>query len=97
MYDAFAAQKKLIEALSNIEFGKLGVRIDPTGLQLRASGIHLACELFANFIEELSADADASMSLGRVAERDARAIADVGADLAGQIVNGAERHLEAAE
>jgi hypothetical protein len=97
MFNPTIAKTQLIDALNKIEFGRLSHRIDPTGLQLRASGIALAGELFAKFIEEMAEDADASMSLGRVAGRDALSIADTCQDLAGQIVNGAERHLEAAE
>lgn len=97
MFNPIVAKTNLIDALNKIEFGNLTHRIDPAGLQLRASGIALAGELFAKFIEEMSEDADASMSLGRVGARDALNIADTCNDLAGQIVNGAERHLEAAE
>lgn len=97
MFNPTIAKTNLIDALNKIEFGSLGVRIDPVGLKLRASGIHLACELFANFIEEMAADADASMSLGKVNERDARIVADIGLDIAGSIYAGADRHLEAAE
>jgi hypothetical protein len=97
MFNPVVSKTNLIDALNKIEFGNLGVRIDPAGLKLRASGIALACELFSNFIEEMTADAAASMSLGRVDECDARAISDVGQDLSGAIVHGAELHLEAAE
>jgi hypothetical protein len=94
MFNPYTAKSDFIAALNKIEFGQLGVRIDPAGLKLRASGIDLACQLFANFIEEMAADADASMSLGNVHDSDARMIASIGGDLAGQIEAGAERHLE---
>jgi hypothetical protein len=97
MFNAVLSKTAFLDAFNKIEFGHLGVRIDPVGLKLRASAIHLAGELFAKLIEEMAEDADASMSLGRVDGRDALAIADVCADLAGQIESGAESHLETAE
>lgn len=97
MFNPIVAKTNLIDALNRIEFGQLSHRIDPAGLKLRASAIALAGELFAKFIEEMSEDADASMSLGKVGARDAFIIADTCQDLAGQITNGAECHLEAAE
>jgi hypothetical protein len=42
------------------------------------------------------ADASASISCGRVDEEDARAIADVGADCAGQLMRAAALMMEAA-
>lgn len=94
MFSPIIAKTNLIDALNKIEFGKLGIRPDPVGLKLRASGIDLACELFTNFIQEMAADADASISSGKVHDRDALAISDVGKDLAGQIEEAIERIRE---
>lgn len=96
MFNATIAKTQLIDALNKVEFGNLGIVAGSSSLQLRASGIRLACELFANFIEEMAADADASITAGGVDERDARGIADVGADLAGQIVQASELQRETA-
>lgn len=97
MFNASQAQSKFLKSIEAIEFGQLGIGIDPTGLKLRGAAIALAGELFAKFIKELAEDADASMSIGRVHASDTGFIADTCHDIAGQIVNGAEIVLEAAE
>ncbi len=94
MFSPIIAKTQFIDAINAIEFGRLGIRADETGLKLRASGIQLACELFCNFIQEMAADADASIPSGKVSDRDALAISDVGHDLAGQIQEAIERIRE---
>lgn len=96
MFNPTIAKTQLIDALNKIKFGQFGIIAGRTTLELRASGIELACELFANFIEEMAADADASISSGKIDETVAHAIADAGGDLSGMIYEAAERIAEMA-
>lgn len=94
MFNPILSKTSLIDTINKLEPGILGLRASPATLELRAEYIKQAAALFAAHIEEMAADADASLSAGRVDEEDARAIADIGGDLAGQIINAAEQMRE---
>jgi hypothetical protein len=89
MFNPTTAKSNLLAALAVIEFGNLGIQAGAQSLEIRAAGIKQAGEAFAFFIQELAADADASISAGRIADRDAQAIADTCGDIAGQIQEAA--------
>lgn len=90
MFDVEASQDNLIAAIRKLDPWILGLRPSPRAMEGRAQYIADLTKLVAQHVEELAADADASQSCGQIDEEDARAIADTGADLAGQIRRAAD-------
>lgn len=90
MFDVEESQDNLIAAIRKLDPWILGIRPSPRALEGRAQYIADLTKLIADHVEELAADADASQSCGRIDEDDARGIADIGADLSGQIRRAAD-------
>lgn len=90
MFDVAESQDKFVKAIQKLDPWILGIRPAPRALEGRAQYVADLTKLVAQHVEELAADADASQSCGRIDEEDARAIADTGADLAGQIRRAAD-------
>lgn len=89
MFNAAANQAEFLAKLARLDPFKFGLRAGPEELEGRAAYIKSLTKLVANHLEEVMADAAASVSLGSITEEDARTIEDYGADLAGQLIRAA--------
>lgn len=97
MFDAAASQAEFLDKVAKLDPVKIGLLASANDLEGRAAYIRDFLKLAANHIEELMADAAASISLGSINEEDAQALlADVSADLAGQLIRAASLACEAA-
>lgn len=94
-YDPHKAHSDLVAAIGGLAVAKLGVRAQSADLEHNASYITDLTKLVANHIEALMADADASVGCRRISEEDARAIEDMGCDLAAQLTHAAEDERKA--
>lgn len=96
MYDAWQDQNNLIEKIKKLDPYRFGLSATAEELEGRARYIEELCKLVANHIESLLADASVSVSVAKIDEEDARAIIDMGADLAAQLTEAAWQTMEAA-
>ena len=96
MFDALASQAEFLAKAAKLDPIKLGLHADPASLEMRANYITDLTKLVADHIESLMADASASLTAGHIDEEDARAIADLGDDCAGQLQRAADLAMEAA-
>ena len=74
---------------------RVSVVASTDALENNAAYIETLCKLVAHHVEAIMADADASLTAGKIDETDASAIEDAGSDCAGQI-NAAAWAMEAA-
>lgn len=93
MFNVVVSKTQLIDAINHLEPGILGLRASASALELRGQYIKQVCALVAAHIEDCAADANGSVH-GPVSAKDARIIADVGSDIAGQIEQAADREFE---
>jgi hypothetical protein len=96
MFNAEASKTDFIAKVANLDPFIMGLRAGSKELEGRASYIRAFIKFAADHIEELMADASASISCGRIDEEDAAAIADAGDDCAGQLMRAAALVAEAA-
>lgn len=96
MFNAEASKTDFLAKVGKLEPFNLGLRASADDLEGRAEYIRSLTKAVADHIEELMADASSSISCGRIDDEDARAIADVGSDCAGQLMRAAACACEVA-
>jgi hypothetical protein len=96
MFDAAASKADFLSKVAKLDPFKIGLLATADDLEGRAEYIRSLTKALSDHIEELMADASASISCGRIDDEDARAIADAGDDCAGQLMRAADLVAEAA-
>lgn len=89
------SQSTLAAKIASLEPFILGLHPSPDAIEGRAKYIKALTKLVAEHVEEAAADVSANQSFARVDEEDARGIADIGSDIAGQVMRAADA-MEAA-
>jgi len=89
MFDPFKAHDEFAAKVAALQLMRVSPRANTDELENNAAYIEQLCKLVANHVEAIMADADSSLSIGKIDETDASAIEDAGSDCAGQINNAA--------
>ena len=74
MFDPFKAHDEFAAKVAALQLMRVSPRANTDELENNAAYIETLCKLVANHVEAIMADADASLSTGKIDETDASAI-----------------------